>query len=78
MFNHLQARKREVPKGRPTPGSGEGADSAFGRMIEDRPLVHRPESAPDPEEKDDVHSDKGKAAKRRERQPRHQALTVYT
>ena len=26
-------------------GSGVGADSAFGQMIDDRPFVHRPEEA---------------------------------
>lgn len=36
--NQVRTRRRRV-------GSGVGADSAFGQMIDDRPLVHRPEEA---------------------------------
>ena len=47
MFKYLVAGKN--PKSPETrrrrAGSGEGADSAFGEMISDRPLVHRPDGA---------------------------------
>ena len=38
----------QQPKRKPV-STGEGADSAFGKMVEDRPLVHRPEPKSEPQ-----------------------------
>lgn len=51
MFKHLGAGKspNSPETKRRRAGTGEGADSAFGEMINDRPLVHRPDGAtPEP------------------------------
>lgn len=41
----------QQPRRQPVPvRTGQGADSAFGKMIEDRPLVHRPHHKDEPAE----------------------------